>query len=177
MDEAPTLISPAERNRRLARLVTAAQRALEAVENPVARVWPDKHEVGEFQQCYTPSGEKGLLTVVNGEALAKELREGLVPFNTGAPEPVTRTPPPPHPTPTSSIALAHLSTLTVPRAIKPYDTVRLLQKDSYRGLKVGELGKVSKVCPDGRWIDVRWRRHPAHDLTMHALHVELVVEV
>lgn len=177
MDEVPTLIAPAERNRRLARLVTAAQLALEAMENPVARVWPDKHQVGEFMQ-YRTGVRTGLLTVVDGEALAKELREAIAPYDTvGAPKLTTRTPPPPHPTPTSSTALAHLSTLTVPREFKLNDTVRLRQDDRYRGIKEGELGKVVKVHTNGKWLDIRWRSHHAHDLTTKASHVELVVEV
>lgn len=174
MDEVPTLISPAERNRHLARLVTAAQLALEAMENPVARVWPDSKEKGEYHECLDPRHAVGqLLGVVDVQALAKELREGLTPFTIGAPKPE---PPPASPAPTST-ALAHLSTLTVPREFKLNDTVRLLHKDSYRGIKAGELGKVVKVHTNGKWLDIRWRSHHAHDLTTKASHVELVVEV
>lgn len=172
MDEVPTLISPAERNRRLARLVTAAQRALEAMENPVARVWPDKHQVGEFMQ-YRTGVRTGLLTVVDGEALAKELREGLAPYSiVGASKP---RPLPDRPTPTST-ALAHLSTLHVPREFKLHDTVRLLHYDRYRGIEAGSLGKVVKVHTNGKWLDIRWRSYHAHDLTTKASHVELAAD-
>ncbi|CAB4162768.1 hypothetical protein UFOVP783_115 [uncultured Caudovirales phage] len=172
MDEAPTLISPAERNRRLARLVTAAQRALEAMENPVARVWPDTKDKGEYHECFNTFATKEILTVVDGQALAKELREGLEPFMVGAPK---REPIPASPSPTST-ALAHLSTFPSPREFKLNDTVRLLHKDSYRGIKAGELGKVVKVHTNGKWLDIRWRSHHAHDLTTKASHVELVAD-
>ena len=153
MDEVPTLISPEERNRRLTRLVTAAQRALEAMENCASGVGP--------------------LGVVDVERLAKELREGLAPYAlVGASKPR-----PLH----TSTALAHLSTLTVPRQFKEHDTVRLKQHDRYRGdryrgIKAGELGKVVKVYPNGKWLDIRWRSYHAHDLTTKASHVELAAD-
>jgi len=142
------------------------------MERPVARVWPDRHGVGEFEQCRNTSEAHGSLTVVDGEALVKELREGLAPFTVGAPKPEQ----PPDRPPATSTALAHLSTLTVPQEFKLNDTVRLRQDDRYRGIKAGELGKVVKVHTNGKWLDIRWRSHHAHDLTTKASHVELAAD-
>ena len=171
MPSLPKLIPTDERTRRLVALVRAAQTTLAGLEHPIARVWPDSKDSGEYHECLDPRHAVGqLLGVVDVDAFANILRDALKDYD----EIPVKFQSPSRPAPTASEALAHLSTLKEPPAIKPHDTVRLLADDKYRGIKAGEVGTVTNVLSCGKWLDVHWRRYPAHAVLVKIGLVELV---
>ena len=170
MPSLPKLIPTDERTRRLVALVRAAQTTLAGLEHPIARVWSDSKDTGEYHECLDPRHAVGqLLGVVDVDALANILRDALkdyeeIPVKFQSSYQVE---------PPASTALAHLSAKQPP-AIKQHDTVKLLVADNYRGVKAGEVGKVTNVVSCGRWVDVRWRNKPAHDMLTRVSHVEVI---
>jgi hypothetical protein len=152
-------------------LVRAAQATLAGLENPISRVWPDVKDKGEYHECHTPSTSRdSLLGVVDVDAFANLLRDALKDYD----QIPVRFQPTPRPAPSASTALAHLSTVEQLPAIKPHHTVRLLEDDKYRNIKAGEIGTVQNVLPCGKWLDVHWRRYPAHTVLVKISQVELV---
>jgi hypothetical protein len=167
----PKLIPTDERTRCLVALVRAAQTTLAGLENPIARVWPDVKDKGEYHECHTPSTSRdSLLGVVDVDEFANLLRDALKDYD----EIPVRFQPTPRPAPSASTALAHLSTVEQPPSSKPHDTVRLLEDDKYRNIKAGEIGTVTNVLPCGKWIEVRWRNYPAHEVLVKISQVERV---
>jgi hypothetical protein len=171
MSTLPKLIPTDERTRRLAALVRAAQTTLAGLENPIARVWPDYKDKGEYHECPDPRHPVGqLLGVVDVEAFANILRDALKDYDE-IPEKFQS---PSRPAPSASEALAHLAILQESPGIKPHDTVRLLADDKYRGIKAGEVGTVTNVLSCGKWLDVHWRCYPGHAVLVKISLVELV---